>query len=89
MFEKEDCIKQHLFPLQVSLIHYFYHLFLLSQTFWCTKTNLFSCVKIKSYIYFYQYYKRLKCRRRRRHRCRRCRRCVCTVNSTYVAIPSI
>jgi hypothetical protein len=41
-----------------------------------------------------QYYKRLKCRRRRRHRRRhrrrrRRRRCVSTVNSTYVAIPTI
>jgi hypothetical protein len=33
MFEKEDCIKQYLFPLQVILIYYFYHLFLFNQNF--------------------------------------------------------
>ncbi len=49
MFKKEDCIKQYLFPLQVFLIHHFYHLFLFDQNFWCTKTNLFLCVKVKSY----------------------------------------
>jgi hypothetical protein len=52
MFEKEDCIKQHLFPLQVFLIHYFYHLFSSDLKFWCTKTNLFLCVKKNLQIKF-------------------------------------
>ncbi len=49
LFEKEDCIEQYLFPLQVFLIHYLYYLFLFDQNLWCTKTNLFLCVKVKSY----------------------------------------
>jgi hypothetical protein len=39
----------YLFPLQVFLIHYLYYLFLFDQNLWCTKTNLFFCVKVKSY----------------------------------------
>ena len=49
MFKKEDCIKQYLFPLQVFCIHYLYHLFLFDQKQLCNKTDLFLCVKIKSY----------------------------------------
>ncbi len=33
MFKKEDCFRQYLFPWQVFLIHYFYHLFLFDQNF--------------------------------------------------------